>query len=617
MGVALQADWLQVGFWSAVLLLCADMCGSFVTTCLPAATLCSVIDRAPSQLDPVLAMLRQRLPADPIGLAGTAEVAYLGAAMEATSACLCLAPACGASHGVQLELAKAGIGVLMSSGLAMLRPSSPHAAQAAHTAMLTTQLRRQLALASYCMDPLTESAAAAEAAVQPQQFVTWLTATVDALMRLGEDRQTGGRSCACVCVSTQVCVCVSTHCVLMAWHTRQVVLDARLTGCDAVLVAGPDLIPLPSDAAAHFQRELLGSFAYMCHWLLMQPAWDAHAAVTKAQPHLARSMAQLCLSFVSVLAAALPLPPERRPASCTWGAVATVCQILTTSLLHTPFFPLAADTSLLSAACAGSVQLVQQLPLDRPPPSISKKQHPLLLFGLIGLLRCTCGTAAVWQRLDSRQQQRLAKQLVPVFSTLPQQLRLVVGGGHWQVAHLSGLDLSIATATVNSASCVLSAYCSYVQPQQSHSLADVVSFCGTACSVLQCLPLLQELAEANPANQPCIVPCTSLAVQALDLAVFAAHAAVVELIPPRTLAAAAAADTPQLTTALWKLHSHLAQLVHFSAAAGNPLINLELRAGTGLPVLALSNCINAAAELHFTECEGSHGPALVNKAVPR
>ncbi|PRW56311.1 hypothetical protein C2E21_5126 [Chlorella sorokiniana] len=102
------------------------------------------------------------------------------------------------------------------------------------------------------------SAETAAAAASPAQLAAWLAAVVQAVQRLGDNRQT-----------------------------------------------------------AQWQRELLPTLVDTCHALCCLQAWTAHASAV-LRPPLDRDIAECCLSLLAVLAVSLPLPQERHPAGCTW-----------------------------------------------------------------------------------------------------------------------------------------------------------------------------------------------------------------------------------------------------------------------------------------------------------
>lgn len=149
----------------------------------------------------------------------------------------------------------------------------------------------------------------------------------------------------------------------------------------------------------------------------------------------------------------------------------------------------------------------------------------------------------------------------------------------------------------------------------SGSLENAASSCSAACSLLQCLQVVQQLHNLEGSEDPdaeaaadAQQPTDSqrqgsparFAAMAIELAEAAVgHAGAAE----HSLKAAAiesqeavAPSDSAVHAALWLLHSRLAQLVHFSAAAeDSPLVQLgdeQLRL-----LCLLSDCISAAVKL--------------------
>ncbi|PRW56081.1 hypothetical protein C2E21_5153 [Chlorella sorokiniana] len=242
-----------------------------------------------------------------------------------------------------------------------------------HSALLV-QLR--LAVLCFQVPPSIVTAAAAEEAVVPWQLVAWVAAAAKALRALGADSRT-----------------------------------------------------------VRYQRELLPLFIDACFTALIHPSWAAHAAAVRAADLLVQDLVQLSLACLNVLAVSLALPAHHRPERCSWFTVAEV-----SNLLASPDFFQAdlranlqsASSASMAAAVASAAQLVQQLPLDRPPAGWRGKTSSVAV-ATITLLSALCGSItylpAALQRMDGQQQRRAANQLVSAVSRLPQLLALLSQGG--------------------------------------------------------------------------------------------------------------------------------------------------------------------------------------------
>ena len=365
------------------------------------------------------------------------------------------------------------------------------------------------------------------------------------------------------------------------------------------------------------QRELLPAFVDMCFELLCAPAWAAHADAVAKLP-LAADIAGLCLALLSVLAVSLPLPEQRRPAGCTWNSPFQLSRLLSGGggPLHAGLtaYIRAADSGSISAAVAAAAQLMQHVPLDQPPPGFSR-EHPNLVLATTSLLANLCVLAGkdfnVCRRLSDQHRRRAAKQVLPAIGRLPQLLQLASGGK--QAADLTGDEPVAVFGVVASAHCfmlLLHAFyrCPIVGSQHSQAvlvsgLADATAWCSAASGALQCMPLVQQLhalvqQQAGPAawlqlpRQHSRTPAV-FATAAVEVAQLAAVCALIA----RQQAGATAAVDSAVHAAAWQLHSRAAQLVHFSAAAADPLVNLGDEVASGRLLCALTECFTTAISL--------------------
>jgi hypothetical protein len=204
------------------------------------------------------------------------------------------------------------------------------------------------------------------------------------------------------------------------------------------------------------------------------------------------------------------------------------------------------------------------------------------------------------QRLASKQRRRIASQLWPVLSQLPQLLQLVCGSEEQLGPVQHSIALQLLSAANGYSVLLLRLWRDELTQdsssrQQLASLAadwaDVAAWCDASSGALQCLPLVQQVhsidaSEVGPSN---------FAKMALELARIAAAtllAATYEAADGGTAAAGAAH-----CTAVWQLHSRLARLVHLAAAGNSPLVQLGDQATAESLLYVVSKCMAAAVQL--------------------
>ena len=319
-------------------------------------------------------------------------------------------------------------------------------------------------------------------------------------------------------------------------------------------------------------------------------ALAAHAAAATAKPSLVQDLVELCLSCVSFLAAALPLPADRRPAHCSWRTAAQACTLLTLipKLDAIPAWLRTADSASRAAALAAAAQLLQQLPLDQPPDGCSQHQHEMCVATTTTVLGNLC--AALYSertalgRLTSQQQRRVAAQLLGSLGKLRGLLCCLADAGS------RGRQLAVLHAGCNQ----MRAACTLYQDADTEphplvaSYADATAWCHAACEVLQCMPLVQQLHGAGEQEG---LPAR-FATTAVKFALYAGQAVRSASLLPVPDDSVAAAANESLHVAVWQLHSRLAQVVHLMAADSNSIVRLEdaMQAGVLLPALAACLC---------------------------
>ena len=347
----------------------------------------------------------------------------------------------------------------------------------------------------------------------------------------------------------------------------------------------------PSVAA---QRQLLPWLVSICHSLSIEQAWAAHVAHIARQP-LAQDIVQLCLSFAGVLAVALPLPPEQRPAGYEWIEAFQLGELFA---VDCPLHPAlrrhlqAADGSRATAALTAVAQLVQNLPLDQPPAGFSQEQYRGLLATVTNLLTTLCielSNPRALGQLGVEQRRQVAKQLLPL-AGLPHQLQCAHGSR--QGEQCPAEDDQLLLVGVDTASCLMQLLVALRQADcdaflraggqrpatlLASSSADVAAWCSASGAAVQCMPSVQRLHSPDRQREAPL----NFVDSALDLAWCAAFYVETEAMQPARHAAA-------VQLAAWQLHSWLAQLVHFMAAAEQPLVRLgdEQHAAALLTLLA-------------------------------
>lgn len=535
----------------------------------------------------VLAQLRQQPPrraADP-------RLAALHAACEAATACLFVGVGCHVSSEARLQLSQAGLRCLVSAGTAMLKLSTRGSwlsAQVDPDDSMPSVLA-QLNLAIQCMRAGGINATQAAEAAPPEQFAAWLAAAIDYMKRLGE---------------------LQDACEAAALSFRAEVLVGPAAAGRCSNARSP-----PHLAAVMLFRQLLPAFVDLCDTVLHRAALEAHAAAIHSKPPLAHGIVWLCLTFAGVLTTELPLPPGQQRGSFTWDSIPQVSSIICGPLQAALVaYMQGANSSELVWAITAAAQLVGQL--NQPPPGCSGERHSRFLKSTVSLLgelcALLCDHSAVRQRLDSQQQRCLAQRLMPIVGALRQQLQVMIG--EQQAADLPADEHDNFMRVANAACWPMGLVCALWQdachghgaavhvqsgspPGETalvDSMADAAAWCRTVSSVLQCVPLMQQLHDARPrlAVEPLLMTA------ALDLAYFAARQLALTAAEPAGRAAAAADNT--LRAAAWQLHSHLARLVHWSAAADSPLLQLGRQQHAAKLLDALAACFGAALQPHRT-----------------
>jgi hypothetical protein len=175
----------------------------------------------------------------------------------------------------------------------------------------------------------------------------------------------------------------------------------------------------------------VGALAANLSTLCFDSFWRPLTSALAAEEELTSGLVQLLESFMAGAAAALRLPEERRPASCSWLSAAHAVLALTSKPLQPALQSrLAQEPARAPALLVAAAQLLEQLPPDAAELGISQAAYPALSLGLatyIGqLARLARDTGAALQQ-PPEQQQRLAQQLLPCIAGLPRWLRLLAG----------------------------------------------------------------------------------------------------------------------------------------------------------------------------------------------
>lgn len=371
-------------------------------------------------------------------------------------------------------------------------------------------------------------------------------------------------------------------------------------------------------AAAQVQRTLLPLFGTVLDVLCWEGAWSAHAAAAAGERPAAVNTVDQALSLAIMLATGLALPADRRPAGCSWDGAASVAKVLSTS--DYAGMPLLvclrqATSSRVVAAVAAAAQLLQLLPLDQPPPGYQQQQHNHLATFLVALLGILCiriseGPAGIL-RFSWDERCRLAAHVLPAVGRLPQLMRLLTCGK--QVDQLEDGRLQLLLAALPSACHQLSFLRQLWQagsrePAGSSSstagaapvrqLSHAAAWCSTAASVLSCLHRFQQVhgtARLRGWSASQHEASVEFASQAVGLA-SAAAPIIVAAVPSRPTPAAEAAAALHATL---QLHTAACRLVHYSAAAGSPIAQLD-----GTVVCLLSECMVAASLLQARALQG-------------
>lgn len=371
----------------------------------------------------------------------------------------------------------------------------------------------------------------------------------------------------------------------------------------------PSALPVAAE-----QRELIAALIATCHVMADEAAWAQHAAAVAALPALTERIMQLCLSHANVLAVALLLPEERRPGVCTWHCAGQLCHLLcSTSLLPGALVACldAGGSSSAAAAVSATAQIVQQVPLDETLPGFTGHQNHsncvALVHAALGNVCCTVQKhSAVWRQLSGQERRRMAAQLLPLASRLPQLLQLMCDGLQQaatprrdkaeQVLVAASLQLALLWQLRTDEEGAQGSSCQG-QVQLIDSRADAVLWCSAACGALQCLPLAQQLQTRRSPEES--VP-TAFAVLAVRLAGLVATGLVPAGGRDLTGSTLTAADEA-LPAAVWQLHSQLARLVHSLAAAEGALAPLRNAWRVEELLDALSKCMTQAVRLQCSD----------------
>lgn len=339
-----------------------------------------------------------------------------------------------------------------------------------------------------------------------------------------------------------------------------------------------------------------------------------------ARPELAADAIDQALSLLIMLAAALPLPPERRPAGCTWECVALLAKALSGSECFLSALLLClrqASDSRAVAAVSASAQLVQLMPIDQPPPGC-RLRHSHFVSVLVALLGnlCwnVCNRPIGLQRFSLDERWRMAAQVLPAVSRLPQLLALVAGAAgadqldegqqlllvvlspaRHQLAFLSQLwhdSGGRASGSSNGSGAAGSGS----QPGRVlpvHYFSSATLWCRAAVATLRCTERLQQLhnliqqqPRGQPAQQALPAEFSLLSLRLARTAAVCMLAAASEL---PDAGAAVLSDAMQTT---WQLHSTACRLVHFTTTATNPITHLD-----GGVLCLLAECMLAAAQI--------------------
>lgn len=379
-------------------------------------------------------------------------------------------------------------------------------------------------------------------------------------------------------------------------------------------------------------RPLLPIFANAWHALAFQPGWAAHAAAVLRLPRLAQDSVQQCLTLISVLAALLPVPEGQRPGRFSWQDGAHAAEVLLSeSALQAAlasYFE-AADGAAISGALSATAQLVQLLPFEPPVLCGDEGRGADGRIAIMALLGGMCGMtdrADSWRRLSSQQQRRVRMQLLPLVSRLPQWLRLVAGGRQLEqlAAEQRTLLLALVTATCSYMFLLRSFWQDYASalsselhrlpslaPSSLPEVPEAAAWCSAACGALQSIPLACQLysicrEEPSPAR---------FGETALDTAWIAIDAMKLALSEPSNHAAVA--QDGALHDTVWQLHSSVARLVQFSAAAEAPPVRLGRVFEAGKLLNVLTKSLDAAAHLHAVLIQHTAATGGASLQTPR
>jgi len=216
------------------------------------------------------------------------------------------------------------------------------------------------------------------------------------------------------------------------------------------------------------------------------------------------------------------------------------------------------------------------------------------------------------------QRRQVAKQLLPL-AGLPHQLQRASGSR--QEEQSPAEDEQILHVGVDAADCLIQLLSELKKGDHdallgaggqrpatllTSSSADVAAWCSAACAAVQCLPLAQQLPGLDRQREAPL----NFVDSALDLAWCAAFYVETEAMQPARHAAA-------VQLAAWQLHSRLAQLVHFMAAAEQPLVRLGDERHAAVLLTPLSSAMVDACHLASTQPEEQEELGVASAGIRR
>lgn len=360
-----------------------------------------------------------------------------------------------------------------------------------------------------------------------------------------------------------------------------------------MLLVTPHMLPYPAHCSpANVQRSLLPAVITTLHTLMRTPAWRPQADAVVADEQRAVGIVALTVAYLRTLAVGLQLPPERRPDGCTWPAAAWAASLIGCTLLVPAcdkWFA-AADGASLAAAVVAAAQLVQHVQLDELPDPAREPHAAFFLATLPGRM-CgpLCEHDATRARLGSEQRWRVAAQLAPAVSCLPQLLRVAVERASTRpearLPNISSLAGSAQFTFVLLGKFWGDVFTSGSSSLQSlaRSAGDCAAWAGAACAALRCLAQLGSTAQQQALREQEAAVLASFVNAADGLA---ARAAVLTHHPLWR-------GDAGMAQAAWELHTTLCRRLHLAAAGSSAALQLDAEALLEL-LNAMGNCVFAA-----------------------